>query len=124
MAGSSPAMTDGESDRSAEPNGPRPIPMLASRETVMTIAEMIEPTSLSPATPTPTPAPAAPRRIGLRLVLASIALVELIDGMSNAPVLLGDMSKIPGPGIGGAIIKAHLVAHPVLALSTLMFAAI
>jgi hypothetical protein len=78
----------------------------------------------APALAETTSAPAASRRIGLRLVLASIALVELIDGMSNAPVLLGDMSKIPGPGIGGAIIKAHLAAHPVLALSALMFAVI
>jgi hypothetical protein len=78
----------------------------------------------APALAETTPTPVIPRRIGLRLVLASIALVELIDGMSNAPVLLGDMSEIPGPGIGGAIIKAHLATHPVLALSALMFALI
>ena len=39
-------------------------------------------------------------------------------------ILFGDMSEIPGPGIGGAIIKAHLATHPVLALAALMFAAI
>jgi hypothetical protein len=82
------------------------------------IAETTEPTSLPPAATRASP---APRRIGLRLVLAAIALVELIDGMSNAPVLPGDMSEVPDPGIGGAIIKMPLAAHPVLAL---MFAAI
>ena len=85
----------------------------------MIMAEMTEPTTLPPAL-----APAAPRRIGLRIVLAAIALVELIDGMSNAPILMTSMRDVPGPGIGGAIIKVHLAAHPVLALSALMFAAI
>ena len=80
----------------------------------VTIAEMAEPLAQA----------AAPRRIGLRIVLAAIALFELCDGLSGATALLGDMSKIPGPGIGGAIIKAHLATHPVLALSALMFAAI
>jgi hypothetical protein len=85
------------------------------------MAETTEPTSLPPGrhtrVPRPTPDRPAPRA-------AAIALVELIDGMSNAPVLPGDMSEVPDPGIGGAIIKMPLAAHPVLALSALMFAAI
>jgi hypothetical protein len=33
------------------------------------------------------------------------------------------MSEIPGPGLSGAIIKAHIATHPVLALAALVFAA-
>ena len=40
------------------------------------------------------------------------------------PTLFGDMSEIPGPGFGGFLIKAHIATHPVLALATLVFAAI
>ncbi|CAN7336887.1 hypothetical protein LJR220_002969 [Bradyrhizobium sp. LjRoot220] len=71
----------------------------------------------APATPTP-------RRIGLRIALGVIALIELVHGLSSAPNLLGDMSEFPGPGIEGAVIKLHLAIHPVLALATLIFAAI
>jgi hypothetical protein len=67
---------------------------------------------------TPAPAPATPRRIGLRLALAAVALVELTDGMAAAILVLGDMSGL------GAIIKLNLVAHPVLALAALIFALI
>ena len=38
--------------------------------------------------------------------------------------LFGDMSEIPGPGIGGAIIKAYIASHPVLALAALALATI
>lgn len=69
-------------------------------------------------------AASAPRRIGLRIALSAVALLELYSGMSSAPALLDEMSNIPGPGIGGAIIKLHLAVHPVLALSALLFAAI
>jgi hypothetical protein len=80
----------------------------------MTMAETIEPT-----------APAlAPRLLGLRILLIIVALIELYQGLSSAPILLGDMSEIPGPGLGGAIIKLHLASHPVLALAALIFTAI
>ena len=73
----------------------------------MTVAEMTEP--LTPAAP-------APRRIGLRLALAAVALVELTDGMTVLALLHGDLSGL------GAIIKLNLVAHPVLALAALILA--
>jgi hypothetical protein len=69
------------------------------------------------------PAP-APRLLGLRILLIIVALIELYQGLSSAPILFGDMSEIPGPGIGGAIIKLDLATHPVLALAALIFAAI
>jgi hypothetical protein len=66
----------------------------------------------------------APRLLGLYLLLIIIAAIESFDGLSNASILFGDMSQIPGPGVGGAIIKAHIASHPVLALAALGFATI
>lgn len=81
---------------------------------------------MTPATPmtagTIAPVP-APRLIGLRVVLIVLAVIEAWFGFSDAPTLLGDMSTIPGPGLGGGLIKAHLAAHPVLAVAALVFAA-
>jgi hypothetical protein len=72
----------------------------------------------------PVPAPAAPRRLGLRIVLIIAALLEGVDALSSVPTLFGDMSDIPGPGFGGCLIKAHIATHPVLALAVLVFAAV
>jgi hypothetical protein len=63
-----------------------------------------------------------PRLLGLYLLLIIVAAIEAFDGLSHAPTLFGDMSKIPGPGFGGAIIKAYIASHPVLALAALAFA--
>ena len=38
------------------------------------------------------------------------------------PIETGDMSEIPGPGLGGAIIKAYVASHPLLALAALALA--
>ena len=81
---------------------------------------MSDPTALAD----PAPVPAAPRRLGLRIVLIIAALLEAFDALSSVPTLFGDMSEIPGPGFGGFLIKAHIAAHPVLALAALVFAAI
>ena len=80
----------------------------------MTMAETAEPSAEVPAS----------RHIGLRIVLIIAALFEAFDGFSNAFILFGDMSEIPGPGFGGFLIKAHIATHPVLALATLLFAII
>ena len=53
-----------------------------------------------------------------------VAVIEAFDGLSSFPTLFGDMSEIPGPGIGGAIIKAHIATHLPLALAALLFAAL
>jgi hypothetical protein len=79
---------------------------------------MSDPTALASA------APAAPRRLGLRIVLIIAALLEAFDALSSVSTLFGDMSEIPGPGFGGFMIKAHIATHPVLALAVLAFAAI
>ncbi len=65
-----------------------------------------------------------PRLLGLYLLLIIVAAIEAFDGLSHAPMLFGDMSRIPGPGIGGAIIKAYVASHPVLALAALAFATV
>jgi hypothetical protein len=58
-----------------------------------------------------------------RRLLATAAALELIDGASNLPVLFGGPADIPGPGLGGLVIKAQIALQPVLALAALVFAA-
>lgn len=71
------------------------------------------------------PAPVrAPRLLGLYLLLILVAAIEVFEGLSHAPMLFGDMTEIPGPGIGGAIIKAYVASHPLLALAALGFATV
>jgi hypothetical protein len=72
----------------------------------------------------PDAAARAPRLLGLYLLLILIAAIEAFDGLSHAPTLFGDMSEIPDPGVGGAIIKAYIASHPLLALAALVFATI
>jgi hypothetical protein len=83
----------------------------------MTMAEMTEPA----ATTAPTP---AQRLFGLRVLLIIIAIVEAFDATSSVPILFGDMSEIPGPGLGGFLVKAHIATHLPLALAALIFAAV
>jgi hypothetical protein len=82
---------------------------------------MTSATTLNDAAPAPV---RAPRLLGLYLLLILIAAIEAFDGLSHVPTLFGDMSQIPGPGIGGAIIKAHIASHPMLALAALGFATV
>jgi hypothetical protein len=86
----------------------------------MAIAEITEPTAPADTTPPPT----SQRHLGLRVVLIIVAIIEALDALSSVSILFGDMSQIPGPGLGGAIIKAHIATHLPLALAALMFAAI
>jgi hypothetical protein len=65
-----------------------------------------------------------PRLLGLYLLLIVIAAIEAFDGLSHVPTLFGDMPQIPGPGVGGAIIKAYIASHPLLALAALAFATV
>jgi hypothetical protein len=84
----------------------------------MTLAEMTEPTTSA------APAPTRQRHLRLRVALIVVAIVEAFDGLSSFPTLFGDMSEIPGPGLGGFLIKAHIATHLPLALAALVFAAI
>jgi hypothetical protein len=68
---------------------------------------------MNSATTLPEAAPIrAPRLLGLYLLLIIIAAVEAFEGLSHAPMLFGDMSEIPGSGLGGAIIKVHIASLP------------
>ena len=84
----------------------------------MTMAEMTEPAATADTAPTP------PRHLGLRIVLIIAAIIEAFDALSSVSILFGDMSEIPGPGLGGFLIKAHIATHLPLALAALLFAAI
>ena len=68
---------------------------------------------------TTAPAP-TPRRIGMRATLAALAFIEAWIGFSDMPALFGDTSNMSG--FGGGLIKAHLAAHPLLAIAALVFA--
>jgi hypothetical protein len=82
---------------------------------------------MNSATTLPDAAPApirAPRLLGLYLMLIIVAAIEAFEGLSHAPMLFGDISEIPGPGVGGAIIKAYIASHPLLALAALALATV
>ncbi|KRR19088.1 hypothetical protein [Bradyrhizobium retamae] len=64
------------------------------------------------------------RLLGLYLFLIIIAAIEAFEGLSHLPMLFGDASEVPGHGIDGAIIKAYVISHPVLALAALGFATV
>lgn len=86
------------------------------------------PVGVDPEAATSVPADPAPPRLepqmmGLRSVLIILALVEAWFGFSDAPVLFGDTSHI-GSGIGSGLVKAHLAAHPVLAVAAIAFASL
>jgi hypothetical protein len=66
----------------------------------------------------------APRLLGLYLLLIIVAAIEAFEALSHAPMLFGDISEIPGPGPGGAIIKAYIASHPLLALAALGLATV
>lgn len=58
-----------------------------------------------------------------RLLIAVAAALELTGGLKDVPILLGDTSEIPGPGLGGWIITAKIALQPVFSLLALVFAA-
>jgi hypothetical protein len=45
-----------------------------------------------------------------------------LNALSGVSVLFGNLSDVPGPGIGGAIIVAKIALMPVVALAALFFA--
>jgi hypothetical protein len=57
------------------------------------------------------------------LLLAVAAALELLAGLRDLPILFGDMTEIPGPGLGGFVIKTKIALQPVFALAALIFVA-
>lgn len=77
---------------------------------------------MNAAIPLPADAPPVPRLFGLRILLGVAALIEVGQGLWFVSDLL-----IPGykaSGLDGAIARAHLAVHPVLALAALLFVVI
>jgi hypothetical protein len=60
---------------------------------------------------------------GWRLLLAFAAALEFLGGLRDFPILFGNLSEIPGPGVGGAIIIAKIALQPILGFAALFFAA-
>jgi len=65
------------------------------------------------------PPKAAPR--WPRLILLVAAAIEFLTGLSDLPILFGNLSEVPGPGIGGAIIVAKIALTPLIAFAALFF---
>jgi hypothetical protein len=57
-----------------------------------------------------------------RLLFIIAAAIELVGGLRNLPILLGDLSQAPGLDFGGAVIIAVIVLHPILAFLALALA--
>jgi hypothetical protein len=66
------------------------------------------------------PAGASPRWPRLLFIIA--AAIELIGGLRDLPILLGNLSEAPGLDLGGAVIIAKIVLQPILAFLALMLA--
>ena len=56
-----------------------------------------------------------------RLILLVAAAIEFLTGLSDLPILFGNLSEVPGPGIGGAIIVAKIALTPLIAFAALFF---
>jgi hypothetical protein len=74
------------------------------------------------------PAPAAEPAVrssgdlGLRIVVALVALIEGMRGLSDLPILFGDIAKIPGFTLFGLTTIATIVLHPILGFAAFGFA--
>jgi hypothetical protein len=66
-------------------------------------------------------APAQPPRRWPALLLLIAAIIEFLGGLGALPILAGDLSEVPGPGLDGAIIIAGVVLQPLLAFAALYF---
>jgi len=63
-----------------------------------------------------------PAQPWLRIVLIAAALIETLGAANELPILFGDTSEVPGPGLGGWIITAKLAFTPIAAIAALVFA--
>ncbi|WP_137389352.1 hypothetical protein [Rhodoligotrophos defluvii] len=75
-------------------------------------------------TESPVAAPRAAQPLWPRTLLLAVAAIESMSGLSNSVILFGDMSEVPGPGLGGLLIKISLALHPLFAVAALVFVSI
>ena len=57
------------------------------------------------------------------MLLSAVAAVEFLGGLRDLSMLFANLSEVPGPGLGGAIIMAKIVLQPILGLIALFCAA-
>jgi hypothetical protein len=60
---------------------------------------------------------------GWRLLLIGVAALEFLGGLRDVPILFGNLSETPGPGLGGAIITTKIALQPILGFVALICAA-
>ena len=70
----------------------------------------------------PAQADAPSRPNVLKVFLLVVAVVELLGSLIAVPILFGDISDIPGPGLGGWTITAVIAINPFVAIAALVFA--
>jgi hypothetical protein len=79
------------------------------------------------AVPDASPAGAEERRFGLRTVLIVVAVIELLEALFDLPDLFRGVHNLfgqaSGSGFAEAVTTAHLVCHPLLAMTAVVFAA-
>lgn len=66
------------------------------------------------------PAPQQPAGWARALLLITI-VIEFFEGLSTLPILAGNLNDVPGPGLGGAIVVATIILHPIVAAGALYF---
>jgi hypothetical protein len=56
------------------------------------------------------------------MLLIAAAALEFLGGVRDFPILFGNLSEVPGPGLGGGIIAAKIALQPILGLAALVCA--
>ena len=56
------------------------------------------------------------------MLLIAAAALEFLGGVRDFPILFGNLSEVPGPGLGGGIITAKIALQPILGLAALVCA--
>ena len=69
-----------------------------------------------------TPAEAVSVGRAWRMLLIAAAALEFLGGVRDFPILFGNLSESPGPGLGGALIIAKIALQPILGLAALVCA--
>jgi hypothetical protein len=54
------------------------------------------------------------------IVLLLAGAFELWDALTSVPLLFGNLSEIPGPGLGGALMTAKIALRPVFAAGVIL----
>jgi hypothetical protein len=74
--------------------------------------------------PAPAVEPARPASCdrALRVIVALVAVIEGMRGLTDVPILFGDIAKIPGFTPLGLITIAMIVLHPILGFAAFGFA--